>query len=363
MFSVCMVTARANPGYQYMIDSLVLAVKALHVRCGAVPIEFVTIDEEMWHRPKERQQELEVIVAGRIPFQIHAPKPTTWRGPHRLTSKDYWGKNSALNTAVCYAKNTHLCLLDDCVLVPENWLIGHYLTAQQGVAAAGGYIYYHLGAKTENGKLLEGRPHTPSDYRREKYKDGLQACGAGEMFGGNVSYPLNILLKIGGWDEILDGSKGLDDCLMGVRAGMLVKTMFIPEIETHYLTDTHEIIDRAQGRPVAEIRGEIHIENPASKTKLFPYKDANGLIHMMTYNHLAIWRLTAHKLGKHPDGVNYTAVYDPALEPCKTDYRPIGNYFNLKTLRNWVQAGKPFPKPEGPTVDWRGVKKQRLEDM
>ncbi len=357
-----MVTARANPGYQYMIDSLVIAIDALHTRTGTkIPVEFVSIDEQMWYAPKERKQELEEIVRGRLTFQIHAPKPNVWRGPHRLTTKDYWGKNNALNTALCYAQQTHLCLIDDCVLVPENWLLGHYLTGLQNVAAAGGYIYYHLGAKTENGKLIEGKAHSPGDYRREKYKDGTQPCVPGEMFGGNVSYPLAILLKMGGWDEVLEGSKGLDDCLTGLRAGMLTQTMFIPEIETHYLTDTHEIIDRAQGRPVAEIRGELHIENPASKTKLFPYKDAQGVVHQMTYNHLVIWRLTAHKLGRHADGVNYTALYDPKLEPCRKDYRPIGNAYDVKTLRAWIQAGRPFPIPDKPTVDWRD--KQPLSEM
>lgn len=362
MISVCMVTARKDPGYQYMMDSLVIARDRLHAQFGPVPVEFIAIDEQIWHGEKVQRDALDSIVKGRIPYRIEAPKPTVWRGPRRLTKRDYWAKNSALNTAICYATQKHLIFFDDCVMVPEGWLVGHMAAARTGVAAAGGYIYYHPGVVIEGGKLIEGKPHTPGDYRIEKYKEGIQPCAPGELFGGNVSYPLEVLLKIGGFDEILDGAKGLDDCLMGVRAGMVTKTMWIPEIETLQITDTHDIIDRGQKYPVSEIRNEPNIEKtPGTGTKLFPYKDANGVVHQMTFNHLAIWRLTAHKLGKHADGVNHTAVYDPKLEPCRTDPRPIGNQFDLKTLRNWVQAGRSFPVPTKPDRDWRD--KQPLCDM
>lgn len=357
-----MVTARKDPGYQYMIDSLVIARDRLHAQFGPVPVEFIAIDEQIWYDEVGRRAEFDSIVADRLPCRIEAPKPTVWRGPHRLTKRDYWGKNSALNTAICYATQKQLVFFDDCALVPENWLVGHVLAAKSAVAAAGGYIYYHPGAIIEHGKLIEGRAHSPGDYRIDKYKDGMQPCAPGELFGGNVSYPLDVLLRIGGFDEVLDGAKGLDDCLMGLRAGMVTKTFFIPEIETLQITDTHEIIDRGQKYPVDEIRNEPNIEKtPGVGTKLFPYKDHNGVIHQMTYNHLAIWRLTAHKLGRHQDGENFTAVYDPKLDPCKTDPRPIGNAFDIKTLRNWAQAGRPFPVPTKPDRDWRD--RQLLSDM
>ena len=357
MLSLICCTARSNPGYKNMVESIVNAMQRANV-----PIEFVAIDERMWVDDSARL-ELESLIAGRFPFQIFPPKPTPWRGKYRLTSRNYWAKNNAINTAICVARYNYLLFFDDCTMLNEDFISSHLPIVTRNVAVAGGYRYYHQGATVENGVIVSGKPHEPGDYRLTKY-DGILPCNGTELFGGNVAYPLEALLKVNGASEAMDGAQGIEDQILGLcveRAGY--KTMFNPYAVALQLTDTHAIIDGcSQGHPAAEIRGEPHVEQEPQKTKLFPYLDHNGVVHQYTYNHLIGWQLNAHKRVLCPDGVNYRAEYDPALNDERKRFKAFGNMYDLRALRKYVMGGRQFPKYiDQEMIDWRD--NMRLVDM
>lgn len=346
-----------------MIDSLLISIDKLHKTYGPVPIEFIAIDEAMWTDEVAASARLGDIIRAKMNWRISAPKPTPWRGPYRLTSRNYWAKSNALNTAAVLAKHNRMVFLDDCTLVNEDFLLWHYSTAKMQndlVSTAGGYKYVYPGAGVAGGILSNAKVHTPGDYRLGKYPMPVP-CEPGELFGGNCSFHFVTLQTIDGWDECMDGAQGLEDCLTGVRAGRVAPTWFFPDSVVYQITDEHDIIDGcAQGNAVAEIRNEPSIET-SPRTKLFPYKDAQGVVHQMTYNHLPIWALTGHKLGRHRDGINFTAEYDPKLLSHTKRSRSIGNEHSIVALRTRMNNGGSWPLPKPGMRDWRD--RQKLSEM
>lgn len=359
MITLVMCSARRDPGYKYIVESLLVNIDQLRAQFPDAQVEFLAIDENIWHREKEAREELAGLVKGRLDYRIEAPKPSVWRGPHRLTKRDHWDKQSALNTAACYAKHPRLAFFDDNAVLGDGWLLSHVCRGPQDTAIAGSYKYWHPGVMVD-GAHVSGYPHVPGDHRLAA-QEVPGPCHPGWLYGGNMSLPLEVVLKCNGWEELLSGYGGLEDTEFSVRASRVVGTYFMPHSVVHYLSENHDIIGDYVGHEVGQIKPEARAP---LKAKLFPYKDHEGVIHQFTYNHVPIWYLSSHNRGKHLDGENYMAVYDPKLEGHKTRITTLGNVFNLRVLRKWVQSGKSWPKSlidAHPGVDWRDG--QNLCDM
>lgn len=353
--SIIMVTARKNPGYQIMLDSLHNSWKWTEKRYKVeIPIQFIAVDEALWKQSESNLQ------ASNPRFLIKhiPPKPTVWRGPFKLTKKDYWDKQSALNTGICYAIYDHVILFDDNTAFSDSFIYWHYLASKNKYAAAGSYKYYHPGVVIEGGKLISGVPHNGQDNRLALYP-GPSRCSGGEMYGGNLSAPLEAILACNGWDEILSGSGGLEDSEFGVRLSRVCQTFFFPDCVAYQLTETHDIVGDYIGKAVADIQGLTNSEIP-QRCKGFDFIDSNSLKHWYTWNHVPIWLLTGHRPVKQSDG-SWKPVFDPALASHRTRLTTVGNGFNLRKLRQIILNGGTFPAATFPIVDWRDH--QKLRDM
>lgn len=318
MLSVVMCTARADPRWELIVPSLLENVE--RARAIVPEVELVAVDEGLWRDERACRDRLADLVRGRMPVQHVAPKPTVWRGPHRLTSQDHWDKPSALNTAVCHARHPRLAFFDDQSVLDPHWLASHVAPAASEalgpVSIAGTYRVWHPGARAE-GCQVTGEPMTPGDHRLTESPGG-GPCHPGWLYGGNVSFPLEALLMVNGWDEKLSGARGLEDCELSIRVSRVTKTFFRPDSVVNYLTF-----------PDA---GPIE---PAARCKGFDFRDHQGQHHWMSWNHLPVWWLT---------------------DPGRTDQTrilPLGNSFDLRELRARVQAGGALPAAAGPTHDWR----------
>jgi hypothetical protein len=349
-------TARRNPRFQEMCDSLANAQARLP---DGVSLEMVVVDEALWYDGAvERESELRKIVDGRFPLIHVPPKPCVWRGPHRLTQKDHWAKANAVNTAFVYAHGDHVIGIDDCSFVDEFFLTAHYHAAFHNLGAAGGYKYLAPGAQVQHGRLVEGQ--VTSDDHRLKERLATAPCPGGWLYGGNFSAPLSAVLDCNGYDEIMDGSGGLEDSEFGLRLSRVVPTWFYPSAAVYQLTDSHDAIGGFVSGAIAEATGAEESEKVAKKCKGFWYRDAAGTSHWFTYNHLPIWWLTGHRRATHPDGHSYT-LHDPTMSHHKVRFRAIGNAYDLRDLRALVAKGEPLPVPKYPYKDWRD--KQPLTDM
>lgn len=360
--SVIIPTLRKHPQMQKMADSLVNTAKYLP---KGVEYELIFVDGQLWYiSEKERKQELEDAVAGRFAFTHIPPKPTIWQGPHRLTGKDCWDKNNASNTGLVYANYSCILFSDDCTVYDDLWMVEHYkfLTAdtEKPIATCGPYKYVYAGtSKVENGRLVGGKFEEPGDHRLG-FTQGfpIKAMGGGWMYGGNSAARLEQCLMINGFDEVMSGAGGLEDCEFGIRMERVADVWFVPGAPIYQIMETHET--------VAEfLSGSQKETGPAQEKKALPpckgfkFRDDTGLVHHMTYNHLPIWRLTGHKL-EYIDGYG-KPVYLSRLEEDRKRTWTVGNNFSLKELRKVIRSGGQFPIPKGPTVDWRD--RQLLSEM
>lgn len=348
MISVGLCTGRKNPRFQEMADSLYVQIQET-----GVPVEWVVCDMQLWYM-QDRRDQLAEAVRGRFPVQHIEPKPNVWQGPHRLTSKDYWGVSNARNTVFAHVKYDLVALHDDCTIFGPGWLKQLYAAgSSKRVSVAGGYKYFKLGTVVQDGRWVSGEFETPGDHRMLEIPS-LAPCPGNYLFGANMFVPLWVILETNGLEELMDGSGGLEDCEFGVRLGRVAPTYFEPLAWSGQLMDTHEAVTEFLGLSAATIRGDHKTETP-KRCKGFRFIDHTGLEHWMTLNHVICWWLTGHKIHLNAENIG-TAVYDPKMAWHRDRVRAVGNQHNLVDLRKMVQAGKPLPIPTHPTRDWRDKK-------
>jgi len=157
------------------------------------------------------------------------PKPTVWQGPYRLTKKDFFAPSNARNTALCYAKGSHIVYVDDLSLLGDRWMEAVRDAVAQGYICCGAF------QKVKNMNVWGGRmmnfEHYPEgcDQRWPNGDDNKAVPGyASWLFGCSVVIPVAALEKINGWPEaICDASgTGAEDTSTGqvlVNTGHILK--------------------------------------------------------------------------------------------------------------------------------------------
>ena len=139
---------------------------------------------------------------------ITPPKPSVWKGSHRLTKEDWWSKSNDLNTAILLCKTDYIAFVDDrCVLAP-TWL-GAIKRAMHNEYAVCGTYEKRANMKVENGVIVDegtllgsGRP---------------QGFGrTHDWWGGSYALPLEWCLAVNGWSEDVCDGLGSEDSQFGM---------------------------------------------------------------------------------------------------------------------------------------------------
>jgi glycosyltransferase involved in cell wall biosynthesis len=191
--TIAFITGRTTPHLDWLLESLAPQIEA------GDKINVLVIDAQ-----------------GRTPEQLGArsygdwtpsvrvalPKPTPWQGAHRITSRDWWAKSSAINTALVLCDTDYVAFLDDCCRLGPEWL----RTVRRGdrkrdAVLAGTY------------DKIEGGVVTP-DHRRVLAPGGKLNCGGGWLFGCTFALPLEWALEANGAEEGCDGM-GTEDYILG----------------------------------------------------------------------------------------------------------------------------------------------------
>lgn len=228
LLSIVMCTARPDPGSLLFFESLESAAR-YH---PDITYEVIVIDKLLWDKPlSEQPQGLR-----RVP-----PKPTVWQGPHRKTSKDYWAKANALNTAIVLANGQQLVFIDDCMIVNGTWLLSHAYYAKMQRAVAGRCISIK-NPQTKDGALELFDLVSADDVRMQQVPpDGKPVhCSGTWLFGSNFSVPLYYAYKLNGFDENYDGQRGFEDIDFGARLERTACSIqFDPRCIVYQVMDTH----------------------------------------------------------------------------------------------------------------------------
>jgi hypothetical protein len=207
--TVCYITARREPHLQWTLDDLVVQ------RKDGDSISLVVID---FYGRSQDQLGIEARHALEHTI-IDKPKPTPWQGEHRVTRDHWWAKSSAANTALALAPTDYLAFLDDRCHLGPKWLA----TVRRGYEKRESVL---LGtySKVEDG-------HIGHDGRRAHSPRGLIGCPNNWLYGSVFALPLAWALKIGGFEEALDGMS-FEDVIFGMmlsNAGF--RCDFIPDLE------------------------------------------------------------------------------------------------------------------------------------
>jgi hypothetical protein len=134
--------------------------------------------------------------------RVAPPKPTPWQGMHRITSRDWWAKSSAMNTALVLCDTNYIVFVDDCCHVGPKWLEAvRRGELDRRSVLAGTYD------KIERGVVTTG-------HRRALAPQGRPDCGGGWLYGCTFALPLAWALEINGAEEGCDGM-GTEDYIFG----------------------------------------------------------------------------------------------------------------------------------------------------
>lgn len=297
MLTICYITSRENPHYDWFAASL-------RVQMGEDigKIKLVVVDR---HHGKPAREKVIFAPEGVGRFVHTEPKPTVWQGKYRLTKRDYWANSNTRNTAICHAEDGHVLFADDLSVMMPGW----YGAVKECVASD----YIMIGAyrkvlklKVVNGMAIDWVDFTPGiDNRLQYVVNGSpqMSCNGGWLYG-NFCAPVEALLKINGYDEDCDSVSGED-----YIAGMMME-----RAGYRFIYDTRAMtLESEEGH---------HVEPPALRIDK----------------------------GKSPQDKSHAI-----LKMVMGGRSVAPNYFGecgIRDLRRKVLDGEPFPSVSHPDRDW-----------
>lgn len=142
---------------------------------------------------------------------------------HRLwLDKGYWSVCEAFNTGIIHSDGELLIFLTDCIVFGKNLLQQYWDWYQKGYFPLCGF----KGIGPKKVKTVQGQTSWSWDmdgrlkWLKDNNMDVMINCPADWWFGLS-SAPISAVLAVNGYDELFDGSKGLEDMDMGARLSMV----------------------------------------------------------------------------------------------------------------------------------------------
>lgn len=195
--------------FQWFVETLISQYES-----GVVTDQIVFIDSFL-HHEEGRKEKLEKIVNGRFEYLHIPPKPSIWRGKYRKTKTNFFDVSSTRNTGIIVAKHDHVVFVDDLSALTEGWINYHRKAADEKFAFCGAYDKVSE-IVIENNKLVSYAAKNADMRAKAQPDDKNFSIGGGWVFGQNVSFPLEFLIRINGYDEFL-ARRGCEDCNLGIR--------------------------------------------------------------------------------------------------------------------------------------------------
>lgn len=190
-------TARKEPKFDWFLDSLI------NQLYPGEETRVICVD----HYLPSKQTKL-ILKGGVTCLTVH-PKPSIWKGEHRLTKEDWWSKSNDLNTGIALCETEWIAFCDDRSLLGRHWLQSIRHAMDDTYAVCGSYekranMQVVNGVITEEGTLLGDDTRSSGLYDFDSW------------YGGSGALPLDWCLAVNGFSEDLCDSLGSEDSMFGV---------------------------------------------------------------------------------------------------------------------------------------------------
>lgn len=229
-------TMRTDPKFEWFIDSLYN--QANEINFDIKNIQIIIVDYELQYNDA-RINMFKNIINNRFEYIHVPPKPCSYQGLHKLTKQNYFCASIARNTGVVYTKFSYLAFIDD-LSVMGNHSFKHIVNcAKQNIVCAFAYrkVYDLI---VENGYIYNRRETEDGMDHREKQmfenQNDIKKISGYQLYGYAAS-PLEIILKVNGYDEICN-SIGYEDFHYGVRCEKLCPIYYCNKVLFFEMYDT-----------------------------------------------------------------------------------------------------------------------------
>ena len=209
MLSLVYITSRKEPHFDWFINSLRREMRELG---DGVPMpELIVID--FYHA----QDRMPYGMGWVGPIKWASPKPTPIQGRYRLTDHDAFAASNARNTGLCLASGTYIVFVDDVSVLVNGWLAAAMEAMRENRIVCGAYRKVKELSVDDKGNIthwigFEGG----QDTRWKDARPSPTQCPAQWLYGCSFGIPVETLLSVNGFDEALDGLSFEDVCL-GLR--------------------------------------------------------------------------------------------------------------------------------------------------
>lgn len=215
MTSICYVTSRINPLWNYFLDSLDFQTTAE----DKVDIELIFIDLLVdGDLPgSDRRNHLSECVGGRYNYSHVPPKSCSWQGVDRITKSHWFAASNARNTGVIRARGDYIVFVDDLSVPTGEWFKAVKEASTKTLVTCGAYRKVK-DLRVESGNITYFTNFPQGIDNRYAYGNdhGPVNCAGNWLYGCSFGCPLDYLLQVNGSDEACDGM-GFEDCILGVR--------------------------------------------------------------------------------------------------------------------------------------------------
>lgn len=179
--------------------------------------DLVSMVDERW-QVESRREMFAAAVGGRFEFLHIGVKPNMHQGPFRLTSRDMFCAGHARNTGILAAKHPYFVGVDDLSVVLPTWWPQVRHAADSGYCVAGAY-WKQKQLVVEGGEIksFEEYPGGRDTRWAHGSETGIVPWHGGNVYGCSFGMPIELLLKVNGFEELAGGEGGEDYCL-GIRA-------------------------------------------------------------------------------------------------------------------------------------------------
>jgi len=260
MTSICYITSRQNPFFEWFLDSLDYQTSP----GDKANLELIFIDRLLWDEnvPKdiqelniftdfqnqERKKYLEDKVAGRFNFKHVGPKPSVWQTPWRVTQEDWFAASNVRNTGLICAKGDFIVFVDDLSVLTGQWFKAVKEATQSGKVTCGAYRKVKE-LCVDNGNIVNFVNHPQGIDNRFSYGNDSSpvVCSGHWLYGCSFTCPTEFLLDVNGSDEMCDGL-GFEDCILGIRLANRGYHFQYDRRMLSYESEEHHFIDKVMRR-------------------------------------------------------------------------------------------------------------------